>query len=168
MDAITDLTARAVSFITLIQDSIINSSVFLKKENEHADIFETLRSFPTEYQHYIDEQVNRSKTDFTTKAIELVWVSSKKPVETEALKYTVKLSTALINWMYEFKGELIKKLKHCGSFPTPFNWREAISEILYSYPAERIRLARALQYLPIQVVLALGGGSYNSRSQRIL
>ncbi len=55
-----------------------------------------------------------------------------------------------------------------GAYPTPFIWRKVIKAILYEHPKERVRLARDMQYIPVEVVLALGGGSYEARAQRIL
>src|SRR5205085_7717497 len=42
-----------------------------------------------------------------------------------------------------------------------------ISEVLYNDQRKRVSLATQLQYLPIQIILALGGGSYSAHRQRI-
>ncbi|MEJ7681444.1 MAG: hypothetical protein WKG06_27055 [Segetibacter sp.] len=157
MNVVTDLTARAVSFITLIQDTILKGSLASEKGNECLNISKIFQTdFDVNFPDYINSGMENNE-NFKIRAIELVWISTKAPEGATAVNYTVKLSIALVNWICKNKNEIFQKVKSCGSFPTPHSWREAVSEILYKDCKERVKLAKVLQYLPIQVVLALGG-----------
>ena len=179
MDAVMDLAARAVSFITLIQDTITKGSIASQTDNEKLNLPEIFcTEFASKFKFYIGQcnNIDRSNedsvnkpTNFEIRSLELVWISRKAPHVAMAVEYTVKLSKALVNWICEQKdGGIFRKLKYCATLPAPYNWREAISEILYKDSSECEKLASVLQYLPIQVVLALGGGSYDAKQQRIL
>ncbi|CAA9253075.1 MAG: hypothetical protein AVDCRST_MAG95-1972 [uncultured Adhaeribacter sp.] len=50
----------------------------------------------------------------------------------------------------------------------PEQWRAAIQAYLCTNPAERELLAEALHYLPMLIVLAMGGGKYTPPQQRLL
>lgn len=177
MNAIVDLTARAISFITTIQTTLLKGAIALEKEDAKISIlniplprFETkLKEFIHSEQDIISGENKKSEEDsFSIRAAELVWISRKTTDKLKAVEYTCKLCAALVKWIWNNeKNGIFKLLEPWGRYPTPFNWREAISTILYNYPEERVLLARALEYLPIQVILAVGGGNYDARSQRI-
>ncbi|GAB3909239.1 hypothetical protein GCM10028803_46480 [Larkinella knui] len=184
MNAIVDLTARAVSLITAIQTSLlrgsvtqINSNIKINREKE----ISVLNILPKEFEStlkliieleenvILGESKKSKEASFTLRAEELVWISKREVDTPKSVEYTINLCVALINWIWNNEANGINDLrKEKGSYPTPFNWREAISNILYTIPEERVRLASALQYIPIEIVLALGGGSYEGHSQRIM
>jgi hypothetical protein len=182
MDAVTDLAARAVSFITLIQDTLITGSVSSDNGDKNFDI-STIFSprFRAKFVGAINAIKKKEKekeeklSAFESKVIELVWISKKAPDEDkeekykeDAEQYVIKLSEKLVDWVRKPEnGEILQKVMLCGSFPTAYSWRDAICDTLYAKPAERIAIATALEYLPIQVVLALGAGKCDVREQRL-
>lgn len=169
MNAVMDLTARAVSFITLIQDTVLNGALHLDQDKNKLDIKEVLsENFPVAFEKYRKASSAICQEKFKVRAIELVWISKKEPDEKKVVEYTLTTCNTLVHWIYTNKILETETLKTCGSFPTPYIWREAIIEYLYAEKQERIHLSTALQYLPIQIVLALGGGRFNVRNQRIL
>lgn len=177
MNAIMDLTARAISFITTVQTTLLKGAIALEKEDAKLSIlnippsdFETkLKEFIRSEQDIISGENKKSEEDnFTIRATELVWISTNTTNKSKAVEYTTALSAALVKWIWDNKEHgIFKMLEPFGRYPTPFDWREVISTILYRYPDERLHLARALQYLPMQIILALGGGSCDAKSQRI-
>ncbi|GAB3776627.1 hypothetical protein GCM10028818_22620 [Spirosoma horti] len=184
MNAIVDLAARAVSIITTIQTSFIRGSITQidsanKINNNLKNSVLTIppEEFEATLQGFInlEQDVNlgehkKSKEDsFRLRAVELVWISKQEVDEAVSVEYTITLCIALQKWVWSnwHKG-IIDLLHEYGPYPTPFNWRHVIKNILYEYPDERVRLALALQYIPIEIVLALGGGGLDARAQRIL
>src|SRR3954463_10307482 len=168
MNVVTDLAARAVSFITLIQDTILKGSLTSDANSKKVDIAEIFR---TDFNKKIHDYIHACKENaesFKKRAIELVWISEKTPEGGKAVSYTIKLAVSLVDWICKNQEKICERLHSSASFPTPYNWREAISEVLYNDRDQRVVLATQLQYLPIQIILALGGGSYSAHKQRIL
>jgi hypothetical protein len=177
MNAIMDLTARSVSFITAIQTTLLKGAIASQRENENTSIlnimpgdFEKVLNSCIELEKNSFSQREKSEEDsFSLKSIELVWISKKSIDIPVAREYASFISVNLVKWIWGNKKNGIFAIsKSYGLYPTPYNWREAISRILYSYPEERLKLASALQYMPIQVILALGAGTFKARTQRIL
>src|SRR6202012_4914926 len=50
---------------------------------------------------------------------------------------------------------------------TPYQWRNIIREILYTKPASRLTLVKALHYMPVQIILCLGGKKLDQSEQRL-
>ncbi len=190
MNVVTDLAARAVSFITLIQDTVLNGSLKLAEaeqkkvivdEAERKGLLATkaMRTKPdienvfcTDFEKsfplYIDSCPS-NLVSFRQKAIDLVWVSLKAPHESRAVEYATNRCIAVAEWVYCHRVFLFERVRRCGSFPTPYSWRQAIVELLYNDSCkECLPLAEKLQYLPLQVVLAVGGGVLSAHKQRIL
>lgn len=199
MNSVIDLAARATSFITLMQDTFIKDRIASAEAPERIaldDIFcsDFCRKIGDRLEYCLgnrpatqrnekhpfgkDESrdiiikrfAENTETNFDTRAIGLIWISSDTPRKEDARVYTQKILTDLSDWIYKCKDLLLKKLETCGPLPTPYNWREAICEVLYTVPSEPSRLAAVLQYLPIQVVLAAGGASasLNAKDQRLM
>lgn len=202
MNAIMDLTARATSFITAIQTTLLNGAIGSGEKNQSisiltlaaADLQAALLQYaakedaaqasssavPGRQDSKTAEQdtdttllYQKEEDGFSVKAIELVWISQKKVDQKMmadlSLTYAVYLSGNLVDWLNANREQGIRHLQEVnGSYPTPFMWREAISKILYAFPEERVALAKALQYLPLQVVLALKAGNLDAYHQRIL
>ncbi|MDJ1495039.1 patatin-like phospholipase family protein [Cytophagaceae bacterium DM2B3-1] len=181
MNAIVDLTARAVSFITAIQTSLLRGAITLKGNkilkndknsiltihpNDFESIFKAV--IDSEKPEDLEEAESLREDSFTIRAAELVWVSKQKENELRAKEYAITLCVALHKWLWYNKDKGISELlDYHSAFPTPYNWRNTITQILYTYPKKRVSLAKALQYLPIQIVLAMGGGNYEAWEQRI-
>ena len=174
MNTIIDLASRAVSFINLIQD------VYLSEDKGAADTKQKIfQAICSKYKdpHYIDKTIratHKATNDeqvsiFEKRAIELVWISRQKANKQKAVAYTAKVSAELASWINTNREEpSLRYIRICTGIPTPFAWRTALSEMLYNNPDKRIELAQVLQYLPVQVVIAAGGGKYHAHEQRIL
>lgn len=177
MNAIIDLTARAVSFVTTVQTTLLHGAVNDGDSEEKLSILTIpLPDFETQLRKCIlsekaagpDRKQRTVENNFCARAAELVWVSRNPLKEDAAQEYAIKLCVALAGWIWQNSSNgLQKSLERYGPYPTPYNWRESISRILYEQPTERLRLAAALQYLPIQIVLALGAGNRKAWEQRI-
>ncbi len=195
MNTITDLTARAVSFITTIQTVLLNGAISNEREKEKLSILtiapeefsETMKRFIfTNKSDETADYKNLKKDSFGARAIELVWTSKETPDVALATRYTLSIAQALVEWIQNnerMQASTITRYhtkylnseeasepsaNHYGTYPTPFIWREVIRKILYEYPEERVNLALVLQYLPVRIVLALDGGKFDPRRQRVL
>ncbi len=168
MNAISDLTARAISFITAVQTTLLNGEIDIEKETDRVSI---LTIAPGDFESKFRSLIYNNKLEdkFSVRAAEIVWISSKMLNKPQAIEYTIKICIELIKWINDNRTNGISLLQESyGGYPTPYNWRISIGKILYAHPGERVRLAIALQYLPIQIILALGGGGYDAAAQRIL
>ena len=176
MNVIIDLTARAVSFITTIQSTLLAGTMATKSSRDNNSILNLPKEeFETVFYSFIHQKNNAMDDEgvsFSQRAVELVWVGQKKldhAGRSAATEYAALLCTRLANWVRDNKENgLSELLSLYGPFPTPFNWRDAISSILYKYPEQRVMLAEKLHYLPIQVRLAAGAGKKPTPQQRIL
>ncbi|MEO6820880.1 MAG: patatin-like phospholipase family protein [Ginsengibacter sp.] len=168
MDAISDLTSRAISFITAVQTTLLNGEIYLENDTDKVNILTVSHThFEAIFRSLIENESLEQK--FGVRAAELVWISNKKVENVAAINYSIKISTNLIKWIYENRENGITAFHQSyGGFPTPYNWRIIITKILYDNSAERLSLAKALEYLPIQIILALGGGGLDVVAQRIL
>ena len=168
MNSISDLTARAIAFITAVQTTLLNGEIEQEKDTARVSIL----SIPPDGFESTFRSLIRNKTledNFTNRAAELVWISNKKFDGAAILEYTIKLCVKLVKWLDNNRPNGITLLQESyGGYPTPYNWRIVLSRILYEHPGERVQLAIALEYLPIQIILALGGGGYDVGEQRIL
>lgn len=174
MNALMDVTARAVSFITLIQQ--ISLKVTSNMRYNPADGF-TTDKFSVTAQKVISylsivkkpEGIYENNETFATIAVELVWVSKAEPDMDKAKHYALQILVSLQAWFAENEtNPILKSIHYQVSLPTPDEWRKVIRELLYSKPQELVNLATALQYLPVEIILALGGGEYTAYQQRIL
>src|SRR5947209_4304568 len=96
MNAIIDLTARAVSFITAIQTTLLRGSIISGRELDKISILNiSPKDFYKTFEYFIDlesnpksEEYNKSEEDcFNIRAVELVWVSRKKIDKLLSVKY---------------------------------------------------------------------------------
>jgi len=182
MNAIMDLTARATSFITAIQTTLLRGVINLREENEKISILSLQpEKFHSSFMRYIaaEEAVGTDglrkpeEDSFSVKAVELFWVSRRNSddaiVSKTCLSHAVSLAVNLVYWIENNRLNGIDALhKAEGDYPTPFKWRQTICTILYAHPDQRVALATAMEYLPIQIVLALGAGGLSAYRQRIL
>ena len=166
MDAILDLTARAVSLIVLIQDSLIkyheSTSGQLIPFSLKDNVF---KEFTANKQEFLELSY------FTDNGVKITYISMDEPECMRCAKiYCFQRCCGLIDWISKdsHKGFLSEKLGTLKSLPSPEKWRDAIRELLYIHPSERVLLANQLHYMPLQVVLACGAGKYNARQQRLL
>ena len=178
MNAVMDLTARAVAFITAAQTTLLKGAIAAKREAEEISILNTppeefeqlFREFVSTEQKKHSEEGNDSEEDsFAARAVELVWIVGGEANPDASAEYTIYLCLRVKDWITENKARGIQQLqKEFGTYPTPFNWRETIKKIVCEHPEQRLALAQALQYLPVQIILAVGGGPFGLREQRVM
>jgi hypothetical protein len=166
MDAILDLTARAVSLIVLIQDSLIRLK---KNNNQPATQIQNDRLF-NEFEN-LGPQI-RKLDYFIENGTKIIWVSIEPPSDKVLpTQYCYERCHEVINWINSTNNYSIfhQRFSSCKYFPAPEQWREAIRTILYAHKNERILLANALQYLPVQIALTAEKVSeMNAKEQRLL
>lgn len=187
MGVLLDLTSRTVAFISLIQDIIIQQEDNLPPISNSTRIL--LLDSPIDTILAKIKDSNKRKELFQQRTIELIWVSKKEPDRLEVEKEFYRRSVALLGWLQDRMPELhtgllkfitltnagaatndakgnIKKIYY--SAPAPHQWREAIRAYLYAVPKDRVSLAKALDYLPLLIILALGRAHYPVTEQRLL
>ncbi|GAB3782293.1 hypothetical protein GCM10028818_37850 [Spirosoma horti] len=183
MDVVMDLTARAVSYITLAQD--ISYSVKPQPNEGIPSQPAVLLQDPKD----INDQLRQNYIPFQKRISEVVSIpSNAKFAEDDDPIYTNWFITmeALLLWMSQVRDTLTPELcyyplpldhsankdpeenKRTNSspkealvrtdpYPAPQQWREAIRSALYKDPEQRIEVAKALNYLPVLVELACKG-----------
>jgi hypothetical protein len=172
MDAVIDISARAVSYINLIHDIILKVHLSSGKAVANSDgalnlanIFDQLIDGDGPSAAFLSWK-NQAEDIFESRAVELLPICQNHDINTiEA--WTFQVMVDLVRWVNSHAGEIFGQLDS-SNFPTPYKWREVISEMLYKFPNRRISISKALQYLPIQLVLAVGGGKYNTEEQQVL
>ncbi len=186
-----DLTARAVAYLVLIQDIIYDlegnkqgeETVSLLDHNEDS-IFEKLGAALKKY-----NDSAQPSNPYLERASELICIKGEKLEGLEIGHLILKRSKALLVWLREYKSGVRQKLyyydvrnvskkelknqtsetlKFLDRYPAPQQWRTAVRSILYLTPESRIRLAQALNYLPLLVVIARDGGNLSLQDQRTL
>ncbi len=174
MNSITDLTARAVAVITAIQTALLNGEIETEKNSVKASILTIPPDeFEKKFRALLTNMDTQGKSDlkenFSKRVRELVWISNNEFDSDAAVNYTIKITCRLIGWL-EINREngITHLLKTSGGYPTPYNWKLVLDRLLYENPVQRSQLASVLQYLPIQIILALGGTGYDVHQQRIL
>lgn len=166
MDIVTDLTAEAISYLTLFQD-------ILKRPANH------LSPKLVKGRHWgkagIEDVVVADLTPNEQERIQdLIWHSATKSEFSHLSQRYFSITLELLHWLsangnifslttadscFPLPPKQVHKSQDHGLvlFQPPFFWRERIRTILYTRPAERIVLAGKLQYMPLQVILALAG-----------
>src|SRR5687767_8589510 len=186
MDSIMDLTARAISFITLIQDTFMKGAVShgdLHPASTLKDIFNCefehrLRHYISLVRHCEHKQVQNANQQnqkrphcLESRIMDLVWFSEKAPQEEDkqaAINYLIEVCSDLSSWVNHNIEVLDLQLKDAGgAFSPPHRWQEAVSKLVYARTDQRLSLAEAVEYLPIHLVLALGGSNYEVHEQRL-
>ncbi|MES2456789.1 MAG: patatin-like phospholipase family protein [Bacteroidota bacterium] len=177
MDAVLDLAARAVSVIVLIQDTLVEiakengaesplyagDSLFPKFKDNGATIMQT--------ESFIEGgiQINYISLDDPIEARRKAKSQPETPINTERIQYSYDSCLEVIKWIDD-NQETIGKIKPGKEdhFPSPEKWREFLRSALFLKPDKRIDLVKALNYMPLQVVLAAGGATHGAKTQRLL
>lgn len=163
MDAVTDLSARAAAFIGIIQQyCIVDTSDLTKREQ-----FSILR---TEGKIIPDLKFDNTNRQFVKRVFDLIWINNEEAVEADVIGCFVGRANKLLHWVWkpDITYDLVQQGIKGESLPTPDEWRQAISKVLYKKNEQRIVVAREISYLPIQLVLAAGGDKDDVLPQRIL
>jgi len=152
MDAITDLSSKAISFITLIQDILKN---YRKGWNAGA---------PEKAISIEDILKSETANDLYDERIFEILAPVNKKAEAAGLRVVfLALAGDLLSWMSTYG--IAEDLSDANLIP--HFWRKKIKDILYKEKSSRESLSEAIGYCPIQVILALGGGIYEVKEQKI-
>ncbi|KRD10612.1 hypothetical protein ASE21_13035 [Flavobacterium sp. Root901] len=163
MDIVTDLTAEAISYLTLFQDILKNDPQNnFPKEFTGKDSWKNLKT--------------KSNDDFKLKAgltpaqideiTDLVFHTLDEPDSQNLINVYFDIIYNLLDWLGE---NLDKKYadnpesKELLLFKVPFFWRKQIRAALYKGKLEeRKKLSAILEYMPVQVILAIVGQNQSS------
>jgi len=172
MDIVTDLTSQAVSYIIVMQDMC----------KRHFDI--DAENCTSTYFLKTAQKITKKKTEWhqdgekcsheLRQVSDVIWMSKNEVFQVESLDCFVESSQKLLEWYHKFDervNEYFKERTHeplGGLGCSPYQWRESIRYILYKYPAEREQVVKIIHYIPVQIVLALGGGIFNEYKQGLL
>ncbi len=181
MDIITDLTSQSVSFIVILQD-MCRSIQFKQQEASTGDRLWEIMGAEQDWRQTCNSEAR-------VRFKEVLWISNMRLIVTDRDKeegkdeknnlfdsLTFQIASSLLNWLQKHSTGLPEgsdlEISILGPtygtvFTTPHEWRTVIRSILYRIPSERTFLARILYYMPIQVILALGGNRSKVYKQRV-
>ena len=185
MDAITDLSARTTAYIILIQQycilnreakpgaaeiSMVNIAGKVKPSRSDLPIHPIMGEVPFQLSDPVYTYKIAKYEDFTNQVVSLVWINNHLAKEADVIERFANRAFAVVDWLWQDHMPFL--LEEYGitekPLPSPDQWRNAINKILYDRPDERVPLSRAISYIPIQIILASGGGTLNTLQQRIL
>ena len=160
MDVVNDLTSQAVSFLSVIQD-ICKENLNYKEENETSAFFYARVNAITDLKGKCSNNQKRQIS-------EIIWISNKENPLNADLNCFLECTKALVNWLKRSEEQLNEGRFQFGTlYSTPYKWRESIRFVLYEFSDERETLVKILHYIPIQIVLGLGGGVLSSYDQHL-
>ena len=159
MDIVTDLTAEAVSYITLFQDILKSKSNYdfpanLLDKNDW-------KSLGVDDVYSNDLTISQKE-----KIIDLVWHSPTKADTSSLIKKYFYRTVSLFHWLSDIVPDdektsgtslSVEETEELILFRPPFFWRQAIRNFLYTNPEKRLELVEILQYMPLQIILAITG-----------
>lgn len=179
MDIVTDLTSQAVSYLTVLQDIYKKAALLNKQIPDETTINDLIA-------HIAKKTAGSQKTEFqkdefkkeSERMREIIWRSrGYEDAESSAINLFGSIVNKLCSWIKrngytntdgfgnpDEKHNLEQCILHCS----PNEWRNIIRSILYKNPEERLELAGALHYMPIQIIMSLGARRQWPQRQRIL
>lgn len=169
MDFITDLTEQAVSIIGVLQD-VCRKSPLHKKQNNSLRLWEAIGD-RTDWGERCDDPIR-------ARFKELLWVSNTDLLRDVSVfdDLSFQIAKGMVRWLQghfeRLSGQqemqsLILGVSYGTVYSPPHEWRVVIRGVLYAMPEERVKISSSMQYLPIQVILALGGKKSELYHQRI-
>ena len=164
MDVVTDLSSQCVSFITVFQEVCKERIV---SEDSHIDGFAFMLGQARQILHTEKPVKISFNKNLQTRISEIIWVSRGKKTNSETVANFVVTCSKLVIWIDTYRQENTG-FEPASLFSSSYEWRQCIREILYADKEQRIVLADVLQYMPIQIILCLGGKNFDFRKQRIL
>jgi hypothetical protein len=158
MDVVTDLTAEAISYLTLFQDILkSNSNTPFPKEFLKQDLWCNLKK-KTDRNYGLKEGLTPSQIDEIS---DLVWHSPNNRKDDILVEIYLDIMYDLLGWIaanIDLKYKDTAESDDLLLFRVPFFWRQQIRAALYKGKSEeRIKLAAALRYMPVQVVQVIAG-----------
>ncbi|WP_166925921.1 patatin-like phospholipase family protein [Flavobacterium poyangense] len=167
MDIVTDLTAEAISYLTLFQDILkSNPQNTFPKELLNKESWKNLGENIED--DYGINGLTPGQIDMIT---DLVWHSPSKFGDKKLTKVYLAILYDLLKWL---AANIDKKhMDKSGTtelllFRVPFFWRQQIRAALYKGTLEeRKKLVEILRYMPVQVVQAMAGQNKSSYEIRL-
>ncbi|WP_295674507.1 patatin-like phospholipase family protein [uncultured Mucilaginibacter sp.] len=165
MDIVTDLTSQAVSSLIIIQD-------LWKKDLGPTDRNKMENVFLWELKEKLAGLKEKCSPEIEGAINDVIWFSPEKLAESDLIECFFVLSNDLLKWMDENHLPVVNpendNLSKDGTlFCSPFQLRRMIRAILYHNPAARVTLAKALHYMPVQVIFCLSGKKLKACDQRL-
>ena len=164
MDIVTDLTAEAISYLTLFQD-------ILKSNPENNFPKELLKKDSWSNLGRIDDYGLKNMTPAQIEEIKnLVWHSQGKADDKMLTKVYLDITYNLLEWLGTNMDKKYMDKPASNElllFRVPFFWRQQMRASLYKGQLEeRKKLTAILRYMPVQVIQAISGqikSSYETR-----
>jgi hypothetical protein len=177
MDIVTDLTAQAISYLTVLQDickcNLPERSVETGNDELNTQVENKLININKWGTINSDDL---SRLTFTpklgTRISEIIWHSCNSNNSPLLKVAFFKIAANLLRWIFNNSENIISKDQPDNPiiFKSPFFWRQQIRDILYRDPEQRLELIEKLEYLPLQVVFAIrkkGSGVYDQRLYQV-
>lgn len=159
MDIYTDLTSRTVTFLTIFQDLAI------KHLNEVHHVYEQKYGMDmpdkVDADKYIDLLAGLCKIEETIRIEEVVWISEGDEYSYQHIESYFSSIKDLIQWLG------VTEFDQQRNYNAPYKWRIKIREKLFNNPSNKFELVKILNYMPIQIILAIGNGKESTYHQRL-
>ncbi|MGZ3944667.1 MAG: patatin-like phospholipase family protein [Mucilaginibacter sp.] len=163
MDIVTDLSSQAVSFIVILQD--------LCREQPGVDLKDDTTQYFYQIAGELEPEWEIIAADLKQNISENTWISNRETFKNLSLTRFLETSIGVVGWYLDFykNGEQLNDppTVSLGINSSPYEWREGIRYILFADTEQRLKLVEELHYMPLQIVLALGGGKLCSYDQRL-
>ncbi len=151
MDVVTDLTAEAVSYLIVIQD------ICRKNPSPKTPIWANIPILRTT--ELSVEEWHRIR--------ELIWYNNSGTDNDTILTRFYDISDELLSWISYNIPSNIAQENWPDLYSSPSFLRQYIKDALYAETKERIKLAKALRYMPLQIILALKTTNLDAYEQRL-
>ena len=171
MDIVTDLTAEAISYLTLFQDILkSNPKNTFPKALLEKDSWKNLRN-ENENQYQYQYGINELTPGQIDEITDLVWHSPDKHGDKNLTKIYLDILYDLLGWLADNIDERYMDKPESSElllFRVPFFWRQRIRTALYKENlGKRKELSAALRYMPVQVVQAITGQNKSAYEIRL-
>ncbi|MBB3054419.1 patatin-like phospholipase family protein [Mucilaginibacter gotjawali] len=169
MDIVTDLTAQAVANIGIIQN-ICKKELSVDERKSAQDLYLwQLNQKVLVIENECPESVAKSIQD-------VLWCSIGIEHTDTFKRCFLELAGDLLQWLQaNHKHDAVRDkanvkaglAKNGTLYCTPYQWRNIVREILFDDPSARLTLAQAMHYMPVQIILSLGGKDLSQAEQRL-
>src|SRR3569833_614124 len=168
MDIVTDLTSQAVSGIPLVQKIV-------KTRLKPSDLEEKRDSPIWKFSGLLKNSDKELETNIQS-IQDVLWCSIGVEKHDTYKECFTMLADELLLWLKEYNLPVVwgdeqnKKEGLALNYTlscTPYQWRSLIRRILYHKPSSSSALARAIHYMPVQVILCLNGKDLSQAEQRL-
>ncbi|MGF7037380.1 patatin-like phospholipase family protein [Mucilaginibacter lappiensis] len=182
MDIITDLTSRAVSFISVYRDICksceLEANLQIEQVKGNFEVFnlKDLRvrgKIDSQFHENPEETALRKRNDLIDKLlISLVWkgnIKDNKLILKDLAGSIIFLVDILIKNQETVKNLHYKpeEIQAMNIDSSPYFWRVCFRYMLYQNPEIRIEFAKSLEYIPLLILLAVGGKGKKPYKKRL-